>query len=286
VATSNIGYFVATFVVGVLGFVVGNLALDAIKEQIHPSPAQLSAQAPSSSQAQSSAQPVLTVPVQSDLQALAVRPNLRASATPQSTLPGAAPLAAHPGLQPLEASGQASGQVRSQNTAISTDALAAAPESVGPHVSSGPAKVDSSASLKEIKHDEATAGRNHELAGWHFDRGIADGQRGSYDTAIWEFNEAIRLNPKLAGAFYCRGVTYWNKGIHDRAAADFNEAIRLDPKLAVAYYGRGCVYTSSGYKAEAEADFAHAKMLGYTSPKPASQNIIQTSLSFLRGAVP
>jgi Flp pilus assembly protein TadD len=284
-ATSSFGSYVATFVVGVLGFVAGNLALDAIKEQIYHSTA------PSSSQAQSSSQPVLTVPAQSDLQESASQSDPQASAAAQSVPIDPAPLAAHAGprpvaeqWQPQEASGQRSRQV---HPAIPVASLAAARESVGQRNSFGSAEGDPRAGTREIKHDETTAIRlNSELAEWYFERGVAYGQRGSYDKAISEFNEAIRLNPTLAGAYYSRGVTYWYKGNHDRAAAEFNEAIRLDPKLAVAYYGRGCVYMSYGYKAEAEADFAQAKMLGYTSPKPTSPNIIQMSLSILRGAVP
>ena len=39
---------------------------------------------------------------------------------------------------------------------------------------------------------------------------------------------------------YCnRGVAYANKGDYDKAIADCNEAIRLDPKDAVAYCNRG-----------------------------------------------
>ena len=41
---SNVGSYAATFIVGVVGFVVGNLALDAIKEQIHHNAAQPSSQ--------------------------------------------------------------------------------------------------------------------------------------------------------------------------------------------------------------------------------------------------
>ncbi len=84
-------------------------------------------------------------------------------------------------------------------------------------------------------------------------------------------------------AYYSRGITYWHKGNHDRAIADFNLAIRLNPKLAVAYYGRGCAYWYYGQKAKAEEDFAHAKSLGYTSPRPSSTNFIQMSLSALAG---
>ena len=58
-------------------------------------------------------------------------------------------------------------------------------------------------------------------------------------TAIADFSEAIRLNPKDAVAYNNRGVAYYAKSDLDRAIADFNEAIRLDPKDAIAYNNRG-----------------------------------------------
>jgi Flp pilus assembly protein TadD len=274
-ATSNFGYYFATFVVGVFGFVAGNLALDAIKEQIHPGTSQ------------SSSQPVLTVTPTPGAQS-----SPQASAAPQSASTDlssrAANLAPSPVSQPMQPQqviGQPGSQTRPQNPATLTISPAAT-DSVAPRSSSSSAEGTLFAGASEIKHDEATAIRlNSERAKWCFDRGIALGQHGSYDKAFSEFNDAIQLNPKLAGAYYCRGVTYWYKGNHDRAAADFNEAIRLDPKLGVAYYGRGCVYLSYGYKAQADTDFAQAKALGYTLPKPSMPNAFQMSLSILREAM-
>ena len=50
---------------------------------------------------------------------------------------------------------------------------------------------------------------------------------------------------------------------YDSAIADFTQAIRLDPKNAVAYYGRGEAYLEKGQRAAAERDFAQAKRLGF-----------------------
>ena len=57
------------------------------------------------------------------------------------------------------------------------------------------------------------------------------GDKGDYDRAIADYDEAIRLDPRYAVAYYNRGVAYCDKGDYDRAIADYNEAIRLDPKL-------------------------------------------------------
>ncbi|MBN2023908.1 MAG: tetratricopeptide repeat protein, partial [Pirellulales bacterium] len=60
-----------------------------------------------------------------------------------------------------------------------------------------------------------------------------------------------------------RGDAYRLKHEYDSAIADFTEAIRLDPKDADAYYFRGLAYKSKGQRAAAERDLAKAKRLGY-----------------------
>ena len=75
-------------------------------------------------------------------------------------------------------------------------------------------------------------------------RGVVYAYKGDNDQAIADFNEAIRLDPKSALAFRNRGDAYMNKGDYGRALADYNEAIRLDPKSALALSDRGVVYAS------------------------------------------
>ena len=164
-----------------------------------------------------------------------------------------------------------------------TNSLPPALGPVGQIINPNSAIGDASAARKGDPNQAITIRLNPKLAEAYCSRGVAYGQKGSYDKAIADLTEAIRLDPKLVQAYYSRGVTYWHKGNHDRAIADFNEAIRVDPKLAVAYYGRGCAYWYYGQKAKAEEDFAHAKRLGYTSPRPSSTNFIQMSLSALSG---
>ena len=66
-------------------------------------------------------------------------------------------------------------------------------------------------------------------------------------------------------AYSGRGVAVrGNRGDYDKAIADYNEAIRLDPKAAGAYYGRGFAHQQKGEQAKADEDFAKAKKLGYT----------------------
>ncbi len=152
--------------------------------------------------------------------------------------------------------------------------------SLGPITSPNSAIEDTSAYAPKGNPNEAIAGRiNPIFAERYIGRGIAYEQKGSYDMAIADFNEAIRLNPILPQAYYNRGVIHLHEGDHDRATADFNEAIRLDPRFAAAYYGRGYSYLNYGQRAKADVDFDQAKRLGYTSPKPSSSINIHMSLS-------
>ena len=62
-------------------------------------------------------------------------------------------------------------------------------------------------------------------------------KRKELDTAIADYNKAIRLNPGSAGvAHQGRGRAWRDKKEYDKAIADCNEAIRLDPGHALAYY--------------------------------------------------
>jgi tetratricopeptide (TPR) repeat protein len=77
-------------------------------------------------------------------------------------------------------------------------------------------------------------------------RGMSSDEKGDHDSAINDFNEAIRLDPKLSDAFQGRGTAWEQKGDYDKAISDYNEAIRLDPKSARSYCGLGNVSATQG----------------------------------------
>jgi tetratricopeptide (TPR) repeat protein len=69
-------------------------------------------------------------------------------------------------------------------------------------------------------------------------RGNVHLSQRSYDRAIDDYNEAIRLDPAYAIGFNNRGLAYQRKGQIDRAIDDYNEAIRLNPAYALAFANR------------------------------------------------
>src|ERR1700722_760687 len=69
-------------------------------------------------------------------------------------------------------------------------------------------------------------------------RGFAYNNKGDYDRAITDMNEAIRLDPKNPSPFNNSGFAYAEKRDYDRAIAGYSEAIRLNPKFALALINR------------------------------------------------
>ncbi|MDR0304925.1 MAG: tetratricopeptide repeat protein [Chitinispirillales bacterium] len=63
----------------------------------------------------------------------------------------------------------------------------------------------------------------------HNNRGVEYLNKGDYDRAIADFNEAIRIDPNNAIVRGNRGNAYFMKNDYDRAIADFKEAIKLNP---------------------------------------------------------
>lgn len=86
-------------------------------------------------------------------------------------------------------------------------------------------------------------------------RAYARVKKGEYNKAIADCNEAIRLDPNYAMPYNNRAWAWINKGEYDKAIADCNEAIRLNPTLALAYYNRGDAWTKKDEYDKAIADF-------------------------------
>jgi len=99
---------------------------------------------------------------------------------------------------------------------------------------------------------------NSESAKQSNNRGLEALNKGEYDKAIADFNEALRLNPTLALAYCNRGEAWRKKGEYDKAIADNNEALRLNPNNARAYNNRGLAWGSKGEYDRAIGDYNEA----------------------------
>jgi tetratricopeptide (TPR) repeat protein len=97
-------------------------------------------------------------------------------------------------------------------------------------------------------------------------RGLVWSAKKQYDKAITDFDETIRLNPNNPQAFANRGFAWYRKTEYDKAIADYNEAIRLDGRYFLAYVNRGDArFVMKDYD-QAIADFDEAIRL---NPKDA-----------------
>ena len=137
--TFNVSSYAATFVVGVVGFVVGNLALDAVKEQIHHNAVQ------SSSQSASISPPPL---------ATQSGPSLPAIPPPVSTGPSSRAIQPESTsdverLQPRESIGQQPAQVSLQHPVAPTASVPAERGSGGQIIGPNSASADAPADVRK-----------------------------------------------------------------------------------------------------------------------------------------
>jgi len=116
--------------------------------------------------------------------------------------------------------------------------------------------------------------QNTDDASERFSRGAACLDRGDFDSAFANYNEAVRLSeidetiaehtetltfsPYDSVAFIRRGRAYSMKGDYDSAIADYTEAILLDPNDSLAYLNRGFAHSENGDTDSAVADLTEA----------------------------
>ncbi len=73
----------------------------------------------------------------------------------------------------------------------------------------------------------------------YFRRGNMKYDLGLYQSAISDYDTAIRLKPDFAHAYFNRGRAKSELGQHTTAIADYDAVIQLKPDDAKAYYSRG-----------------------------------------------
>jgi tetratricopeptide (TPR) repeat protein len=99
-------------------------------------------------------------------------------------------------------------------------------------------------------------------------RGSAYYDKGEYDIAIADFNDALRIGPPSGIIFHNRGNALRSKGDFAHAIADYDEAIRLNPKEAYSYQNRGSAKQALGDLDGALADINQAIRLNPALPSP------------------
>jgi tetratricopeptide (TPR) repeat protein len=105
----------------------------------------------------------------------------------------------------------------------------------------------------------------------HYDnRAFAYNNKGLYDLAIADENQALVLNPDNSNAYMNRGMAYYSKDLLDQAIADYDQSIARKPNAAAAYNNsgnaftyndRGLAYAHKGLFDKALADYAQAMAL-------------------------
>jgi tetratricopeptide (TPR) repeat protein len=94
-----------------------------------------------------------------------------------------------------------------------------------------------------------------------YSRALIYAAQGNFESAIADYDEALRLNPEYTSAYNNRGSAKHMLGDLDGAIADFNEVLRLDPEHVNAYYNRGIAKQDLGDLQAAIADYDEALRL-------------------------
>lgn len=89
----------------------------------------------------------------------------------------------------------------------------------------------------------------------HATRGACYVRKGNLDRALVDLNDALRINPNNAAVHNAFGFYYNARGDYNRALVELNQALRINPQLAAAYKNRGVTYENKGELAAAVADF-------------------------------
>ena len=84
------------------------------------------------------------------------------------------------------------------------------------------------------------------------------GNRGEYDKAIADLNEAVRLDPKDNDAHFDRGWVFLDQKKYPEAVAEFDQAIQLKPEDSKNFRERGKAWAFQGEHTQAAADLSQA----------------------------
>jgi serine/threonine protein kinase len=107
--------------------------------------------------------------------------------------------------------------------------------------------------IRELNEAVRLDGEN---ARFYYERGLARAYKGDHEKELSDFSEAIRLDPRFAPAYNCRGLAWRTRQEFDKAISDFDAAIRIDPTFAAAYNNRGFAWSEKKEYDKAIGDFS------------------------------
>jgi tetratricopeptide (TPR) repeat protein len=123
-----------------------------------------------------------------------------------------------------------------------------------------------------------------ELAQVYFWRAVGWNKKGNYAQVIADTTEALRLKPDQA-LYNLRGSAYFDKGEYDIAIADFNDALRSGPPSGTIFHNRGNAYRGKGDFAKAIADYDQANRLSPNAYTSQNRGLSKLALGDLDGAL-
>ena len=96
----------------------------------------------------------------------------------------------------------------------------------------------------------------------HFKKGFEYHNQGSVEKAIFEYQQALKLNPNYIEVYMNLGAIYVDKKDYDQAIQQFNKVIELNYYYGKAHYNLGLVYIYKGQKDKAQEESKILKSMG------------------------